>query len=386
MARILHLIGSDSLGGPEKQLLHHARDARDADYEVVLGSFQDDAEPPELLGVANRYGVETVSVPGGIRPGLVDDLTRYLRTGEIDLLCTHGYKANVVGHFAAKHADVPWVPFVQNFTAESWQVTLYERLERSILVRSPWVVCGSPAQARELGRVRRGRRAPLVIQNAVLAPREAGLPQIPVPTREELGFRRRALVFGTAARFTREKGHRVLLDAFAMLNQMLPDQPMEMLLLGEGSEEQALRVQARRLGIEPQVCFAGSPQRTAAWMKAMDCLVQPSPTDGATSSVMEAMLMGIPVIATDTGGISDVIQKGETGLLVEPDSPVELAEAMKKMACSSSLRGRLATEAKYRVQRDFSPIRQRELLEMLYKSMIGDSFPIEVEQSAHVVA
>lgn len=386
MSRILHLIASNSIGGPEKQLLHHARDTRDADYEVVLGSFQDDPQPSELLQMASRFGIETVSVPGGIRPGLVDDLTQYLRTGDIDLLCTHGYKANVVGHFAAKHAHVPWVPFVRDFTAETWQVTLYERLERSLLVRSPWVVCISPAQARELGRVRRGRHAPLVIQNAVLAPRETGLSQEPAPTRADLGFSGRSFVFGAAGRFSREKGHRVLLDAFAMLQKMLPGQPMELLLLGEGREEPSLRAQARRLGIEPRVCFAGFQRRASAWMKAMDCLVQPSLTDGTPNSVLEAMLLGIPVIATDTGGIPDVIQSGETGLLVEPDSPIALADAMKKIIRSSALRNQLAAEAKYRVEQDFSPARQRELLEMLYKTMIGDSFPMEVEEAAHGVA
>ncbi|MGO8719739.1 MAG: glycosyltransferase [Acidobacteriaceae bacterium] len=386
MSRILHLIASDSIGGPEKQLLHHARDTRDADYEVVLGSFQDDPQPSELLMLASRFGIETVSVPGGIRPGLVDDLTQYLRTGYIDLLCTHGYKANVVGHFAAKHANVPWVPFVRDFTAETWQVTLYERLERSLLVRSPWVVCVSPAQARELGRMRRGRRAPLVIQNAVLAPRETGLSQELAPTREELGFSGRTFVFGAAGRFSREKGHRVLLDAFALLQRMLPGQPMEVLLMGEGREESSLRAQARRLGIEPRVCFAGFQRRASAWMKAMDCLVQPSLTDGTPNSVLEAMLLGIPVIATDTGGIPDVIQSGQTGLLVEPGSQVALAEAMKKMVRSSALRNQLAAEAKYRVEQDFSPTRQRELLEMLYKTMIGDSFPWEVEEPAHGVA
>lgn len=386
MSRILHLIASDSIGGPEKQLLHHARDAREAEYEVILGSFQDDPQPSELLSVASRYGIETVSVPGGIRPGLVDDLTKYLRTADIDLLCTHGYKANVVGHFAAKHANVAWVPFVRDFTSETWQVTLYERLERSLLVRSPWVVCVSPAQARELGRLRRGRRAPLVIQNAVLAPRDTGLSQEPVPSREELGFSPRTFVFGAAGRFNREKGHRVLLHAFSLLQKMLPGQPMEVLLLGEGREENALRAQARRLGIEARVCFAGFQRRPAAWMKVMNCLVQPSLTDGTPNSVLEAMLLGIPVIATDTGGIPDVIDAGETGLLVEPDSPVALAEAMKKMVRSSTLRSQLAAEAKYRVAKEFSPTRQRELLEMLYSTMMGDSFSIEIGEPANVVA
>ncbi|MHB1937657.1 MAG: glycosyltransferase [Acidobacteriaceae bacterium] len=386
MSRILHLIASDSIGGPEKQLLHHARDARDADYEVILGSFQDDSQPSELLTLASRYGIETVSVPGGIRPGLVDDLTQYLRTGDIDLLCTHGYKANVVGHFAAKHANVAWVPFVRDFTPETWQVTLYERLERSLLVRSPWVVCISPAQARELGRLRRGRRAPLVIQNAVLAPRETGLLQEPAPSREKLGFSGRTFVFGAAGRFNREKGHRVLLDAFALLHKMLPGQPMELLLLGEGREETSLRAQARRLGIGAQVFFAGFQRRAAAWMKVMDCLVQPSLTDGTPNSVLEAMVLGIPVIATDTGGIPDVIESGETGLLVEPNSTVALAEAMKKMVRSPALRNELASEARYRVAQDFSPTRQRELLEMLYKTTIGDSFSTDVEEAAHGVA
>ncbi len=386
MSRILHLIASDSIGGPEKQLLHHARDARDADYEVILGSFQDDPQPSELLSVASRYGVETVSVPGGIRPGLVDDLTKYLRTADIDMLCTHGYKANVVGHFAAKHASIVWVPFVRDFTCETWQVTLYERLERSLLVRSPWVVCVSPAQARELGRLRRGRRAPLVIQNAVLAPRETGLSQEPAPSREELGFSDRTFVFGAAGRFSREKGHRILLDAFLLLQKMLPGQPMELLLLGEGREEDALRSQARRLGIEARVCFAGFQRRSAAWMKVMNCLVQPSLTDGTPNSVLEAMLLGIPVVATNTGGIPDVIDDGETGLLVEPDSSSALAEAMKKMVRSATLRNQLASEAKYRVAQEFSPTRQRELLEMLYSTMIGDSFSMEIGEAVHGVA
>ena len=386
LSRILHLIASDSVGGPEKQLLHHARDTRDSGYEVILGSFQDDAEPPEILTLASRFGVETVSIPGGIRPGLVDDLTQYLRGRNIDLLCTHGYKANVVGHFAAKHANVPWVPFVRDFTAETWQVTLYERLERNLLIRSPWVVCVSPAQARELGRLRRGRRAPLVIQNAVLAPRETGLSQEPAPTREELGFSGRAFVFGAAGRLSREKGHRFLLDAFALLHKMLPGQPLELLLLGEGREDAALRAQARRLGIEQRVCFAGFQRKAAAWMKVMDCLVQPSLTDGTPNSVLEAMLLGIPVIATTAGGIPDVIQNGQTGLLVEPSASVAMAEAMKKMVRSTALRSHLASEAKYRVTEDFSPRRQRELLEMMYKTMLGDAFPEEIEEQAHGVA
>ncbi len=385
MPRILHLIASNFVGGPEKQLLHHANDTRDANYDVVLGSFQDAAGPSEILVFASRCGIETVSIPGGIRPGLVDDLAHYLRQAHIDLICTHGYKSNVVGHFAAKHANVPWVPFVRGWTAETWRINLYERLDRSILVRSPWVVCVSPAQARELGRMRRGRHAPLVIQNAVLAPRESDASQEPSLSREELGYSRRAFVFGAVGRLSREKGHCFLLEAFALLHKFLPDQPMELLLLGEGREETSLRMLARQLGIESRVCFAGFQRKPTAWMKVMDCMVQPSLTEGTPNSVLEAMLLGIPVIATAVGGVPDVIENGRTGLLVAPSSPVAMAEAMKKMVRSTSLRNQLALEAKHCVEQNFSPKRQRELLEMLYKTMLGDLFSLEVEE-AHGVA
>lgn len=386
LPRILHLIASDSVGGPEKQLLHHARDTRDAGYEIVLGSFQDQPETPEFLKLAGRYGIETVSIPGGIRPGLVDDVAQYLREYAIDLLCTHGYKGNVVGHFAAKHAGVASVPFVHGFSSETWQVTLYERLERSLLIRSPWIVCTSPAQARELGRMRRGRHAPLVIQNAVLAPRESGRQHDSVPSLEDLGFKGRAFVFGAAGRLSREKGHRVLLEAFALLEKMLPGQSMQLVLLGEGREESFLKAHARRLGIESRACFAGFQTKPASWMKVMDCLVHPSLSDGSPNSVLEAMLLGVPVIASNVGGVPEIVENGQTGLLVEPGQPSALAEAMKKMVRSASLRRQLAADAKYHVQENFSPRRQRTLLEMLYKILLGAAFSVEVEESAHVVA
>lgn len=386
MPRILHLIGSQHVGGPEKQLLHHARDTRNAGYQVVLGSFQEDVDPPEILTVSRRHGVETVSIAGGIRPGLVDDLAQVLGRASVDLLCTHSYKANVVGHFAARQAGIPWVPFVRSFQAEAWQGTLYERLERSLLVRSPWVVCSSPTQARQLGRIRRGRPAPLVIPNAVLAPRETGTPQGPVPSRAELGITGRSFVFGAVGCLSRDKGHHDLLEAFARLRTMVLDQPLHLLLLGEGPEEAPLRRQARRLGIEPNVCFAGFQRKPAPWMKLMDCVVQPSLTEGASSSVLEAMLLGIPVIATDVGGMPELIENGRSGLLVVPESTVAMAEAMKKLVRSPGLRRQFSLEAKQRVERNFSPVRQRTLLEMLYQTLLGNAFSMQSEIRQHIVA
>jgi glycosyltransferase involved in cell wall biosynthesis len=193
-------------------------------------------------------------------------------------------------------------------------------------------------------------------------------------------------VFGAAGRFSREKGHRFLLDAFAQLQHMLPGQPVELLLLGEGREDSALRAQARRLDIESRVCFAGFQPKPAAWMKLMNALVQPSLAEGMPNSVLEAMLLGVPVIATNVGGVPEVIDNGQTGLLVEPGNATVLAEAMKKLVRSAPLGQQLASEARRHVEGHFSPVRQRSLFEMLYRTLLGDSFALEVEERVHVVA
>lgn len=379
MPRILHLIASNSIGGPEKQLLHHAYDARSAAYDVVLGSFQDASEPPEFLTVASRHGIETAAIPGGVRPHLVEDLAQFLRLRPIDLLCTHGYMANVVGHFAAKQAHVPCVPFVRGWNPESEPAHLYERLEQSVLVRSPWVVCSSQADARLLSRLRRGRPAPLVIQNAVLRSRESASDQADAPTRRELGLSGNSFLFGAAARLTREKGHRYLLEAFALLQRMIPAQDVHLLLVGEGAEESSLRGLARRLGIEARVRFAGAQRKPSAWIRRMNCMVQPSLTQGSVHTILEAMQLGVPVIATAVSGVPEVIQHEHTGLLVPASAHIPLAEAMKKIVRSAPLRRDLTARAQSLIARNFSAQHQRGLLELLYKTLLGDAFPLEVE-------
>lgn len=382
MSRILHLIASDSIGGPEKQLLQHARQMRDAEHEIVLGSFQDQIELPALLSAANRFSIETVSIPGGVRPGLVDDVSGYLRRYSIDLICTHENRANVVGHFAAKHAQVPWVPFVHGLVDEP--ASLYERLEHNLLMRSQSMVCTSATQAREFSRLRRGRPAPIVIPNAFHPAREVAITQN--RTTEGRSSAMNSFVFGSVGRLHREKGHRILLDAFASLNKALPDDPMKLLILGEGPEEVSLRSQARRLGIEPRVCFAGFQSKAGSWMKGMDCLIDSSLAEGSGNSVLEAMLLGVPVIASALGIMRDIVQSGQTGLLVEAGSAAPLVEAMKKMVQSTSMRKQLAVNAKRRMQRDFSPSHQRALLESVYENALGSSFTADVEESENVVA
>lgn len=367
--RILHLIASNFVGGPEKQILHHALDLQGSDYAIAIGSFQDQPERPEILREAERRGLETFCLSGGVRLRPIAELSSILRRGDTELLCTHGYKANVIGHFAARPAKVPHVPIVRGWTAETWQVSLYERLERHILARSHWVGCVSARQARELEDTRGKRPAPFVIRNAMLPPLPQTVKSWPV-TRVGLRIPPLAFVFGAVGRLSAEKGHRFLIDAFRRVCETYtgPRTP-HLILLGSGREQAALQEQAR--GLESRVHFAGFRENPADWMRLFDCMVLPSLTEGTPNAVLEAMSMQIPTIASSVGGVPDLISNERNGLLVTPGDSDVLTAAMNRVLRTPQLCRQLM-EGTGSVSEEYSPAMQRDKFLAMYAKVLSE--------------
>ena len=118
--RILHFIASNFVGGPEKQILHHAVDVREAGCEVWVGSFRDQPEKAEILVRAQERGLPTYESrsSGRFDPRAVWELASFLKRERIQLLCTHGFKANIIGVLARKLAGVPQIAFCRGWTAK----------------------------------------------------------------------------------------------------------------------------------------------------------------------------------------------------------------------------------------------------------------------------
>lgn len=367
--RVLHLIASNFIGGPEKQILHHALDLRGSDYEMAVGSFRDLPRTPEILREAERIGLPTFCLSGGVRLRPIAELAAILRRGPADVLCTHGYKANVIGHFAAQAAGVPHVPIVRGWTAETWRVSLYERLERRILARSRWVGCVSARQAEELTRLRGDRPAPFVIRNAMLPPFAQAVKSWPV-TRVGLRIPPLAFVFGAVGRLSAEKGHRFLIDAFRKVSEAYsgPRTP-HLILLGAGREQAALEEQAR--GLEKRVHFAGFRENPADWMRLFDCMVLPSLTEGTPNAVLEAMALQVPVIASSVGGVPDLIADERNGLLVPPGDAGALAAAMNRVLRAPQLCRRFMQGAAD-VSEEYSPTARREKFLAVYATVLEE--------------
>ncbi|HEX4020239.1 MAG TPA: glycosyltransferase [Acidobacteriaceae bacterium] len=352
-APILHLIASGFYGGPEKQILCHVRMLRASGIDGRIGSFEENGKP-ELLKFAERANIPTIYIPQAGPFGEYQTLVHELRRNNVAALCTHGFNANVLGYFACKRTGITHIAFVRGWTAETPKVRFYEMLDRWILRRTRHVVCVARPQAEFLMQHRIHLPAPHFVPNAALPPPHDASVTSSMDPHDEPSLPPNAFVLGAIGRLSVEKGHADLLDAVALLTQTTPEISFHLLLLGEGREHAALKQRAIDADIHDRVHFLGFRRDVHAWLKRMDCLVQPSYTEGTPNSILEAMLAGTPIISTSVGGVPDLIEHGRSGLLVSPHAPAELAQAIRQLAISTSLRREISASATARLQA-FSP-------------------------------
>src|SRR5262249_31154892 len=134
--------------------------------------------------------------------------------------------------------------------------------------------------------------------------------------REEYGMAPGAQIVGVIARLEPEKGHPTLLEAWPLVLGSCPD--AYLLIVGEGSRCDELRAQADELRIAHRVVFTGRREDVPAVTAALDVAVLPSYREAQGLSVLEAMALSRPVVASNVGGIPEMIEDGVTGLLVPP--------------------------------------------------------------------
>jgi glycosyltransferase involved in cell wall biosynthesis len=368
---VLHLIGSNLVGGPEKQILHHAADLLDSEYRLTIGSFHDLETWPEVLTAAEERGLGTFCLPGGLRANLVPCLVRELRRRPNALLCTHGFKANVVGYLATRWTGHAHTAFMRGFTGENRRVRFYEVLERQALRRAQRVVCVSSKQVDEIAPLRRSGRRPIVVKNAMLPPYSRPQEGAAV-SRAALGIPDNAFVFGSVGRLSIEKGHRFLLTAFRELRDLPSiERPLFLIVVGNGAEQPGLEQQAEQLGIRDAIYFAGYQGNCTPWMQLMDCMVQPSLKEATPNTVLEALYLNVPVLATAVGGVPDLIRNEQNGLLVPAGDPSAMARAMARLASDPALCRKL-TEGGSELTREYSPQQQRQRLLALYDEVFAE--------------
>lgn len=175
-------------------------------------------------------------------------------------------------------------------------------------------------------------------------------------------------VIGAVGRLSEEKGHRHLIQAMPAVLRTLPK--ARLILVGYGALEGELRGRASSLGLDGAVTFTGE-RDSAEMLPAFDLFVQPSLYESQGLALLEAMAAGVPSIATDVGGVADVLRDGETGLLVPAADPEALAGAIVRLAGSPELARSLSEKAARHVRDHFSSQTMLDAYARLYRELVA---------------
>jgi glycosyltransferase involved in cell wall biosynthesis len=172
----------------------------------------------------------------------------------------------------------------------------------------------------------------------------------------------------TVANLRKEKAHEVLLQAAAKLAPRHPY--LQFQIVGDGPRMAELRALCTSLGLDSQVAFLGHREDVPALLSQADAFVLPSRSEAFPNGAIEAMASGLPVVASATGGLLDLIESGRTGVLVQPDDPDALADALEALVSSPARAAALGSCAREEVARRYSFDRMVRAFEDLYLSQL----------------
>jgi len=287
----------------------------------------------------------------------------------IDLVHCHRHKGALYGTLAARRSrrDIPVVITVHGMGRTR---TFLRRLTNRLLF---------PRITRILA-VSKAVRKDILQSNPRLDPAKVrviynGIDTSRFPLRRNNSRRMDRSVFGTVGRLVPTKGYDLLLRAFAELLLRFPGVTLK--IAGAGPLKGCLEEEARRLGIEGKVHFVGFRSDVAVFLEELDFFVLPSRAEGLPLALLEAMAVGVPVIASDAGGIPEVLSDPVFGWTVPAGAVKLLGRAMAKAAASSpDERQRRAWSARKRIEEAFSLDRMVRDIEQIYGECLSSELPL----------
>lgn len=185
--------------------------------------------------------------------------------------------------------------------------------------------------------------------------------------RSRLGLDGEGILIGAVGRLDRQKGFATLIEAMSLLKSP----PLRCAIIGDGPERPRLEALIRRRRLERSVRLLGERYDVQSWMSALDLYCLPSLWEGLPNSLLEAMALGLPVVASSVDGVPEAVASGADGLLVPPDDPAALAAALRSLAGDPARRAALGAAARAAVSERFTLSRMIGEYERAYEDVLA---------------
>ncbi len=288
-------------------------------------------------------------------------LARYLRRERVDILHMHESRGHTIGLLACAlnpqmrrvvSRRVAFQPSRNGFSRWKYALPRVQYLAVSDAVRQVMLNSGIPGT-----HVR-------TIHSGIDLKRCDNAPEI------EPLFPPGSRVVGTVGHLARNKGHRYLLEA---AQRLIRDEPrLGVTIVGTGALRRTLEADVATLGLADHVKFTGFRRDIPSLIQGFEIFVFPSELEGLGTSILDAMALGKPVVATHAGGIPETVQDGVTGFLVPPRDAVALAQAIRHLLLHPELQAQFGKAGRRRVEQGFTAERMAQQTIQIYHQLMHD--------------
>jgi glycosyltransferase involved in cell wall biosynthesis len=358
--KVLQLVSSAGLYGAERVVLNLSAGLVAAGCDVTIGTLEmESQESKQLSGEAavQGFSVKPVYCRGRVDLSAIRQLRRFITDNAIDVVHTHGYKADIYG-FAAVQGRSTLVATVHSREPIHKSVKVYTRVDGWALRSFDRIVTVTPQLQQRL------------IAEGFSAEQVKYIPNgVPIPSaRRDVSHK--TPVIGVIGRLSHEKGPDLALQAFHLLQQR--GVQFQGVFLGDGPLAEELRAKNAALGMDQIVHFPGRAADVAARLAEFTAVLIPSRSEQMPMTLLESMAAGAAVVATRVGSIGTILEHGVTGFLVNAGNAAEMAEALefvlrdRKKAESAGQQARAVAAAKYSADAMVS-----EYLQLYRGSVVG---------------
>jgi glycosyltransferase involved in cell wall biosynthesis len=381
--RILRIITRLNVGGPSTHVTVADRGLRALGWDTLLafGEVEPDEIEIDLAGV----GVPVARVAGLARPvrpaadiRAAAGIARLIRRHRPDVIHTHLSKAGLLGRSVAMATS-------RAVRVHTFHGTIFggyfgprtsaaiARAERFLGSRTHAVIALSPRQREELLEHRIAPEPSIHVVPLGL-PLEryaaAGSGTARAAARRRLGVPPGAFAIVAVGRLVAIKRLDRLIDAFGILTAGMPG--ARLYLVGDGASRPALEARSAAAGLDHRVSFVGWSADAPDWYAAADVVALTSELEGTPLALIEAAAAGRPVVATDVGGVADVVRDGQTGFIVRADDVQRFAERLLQLGTDPALR-KAMSDAAPAAAGQYSAERLVTDLDRLYRRAISGS-------------
>jgi len=367
---------SDFVTGPAKNLLEFAKRARQAPdglpgVDLSTATYlrgNDDPADNGFITAARRACVRMDLIREKARFDLavIPQIREILETHKPDIVQTHNVKSHFLMRYSGLWREYRWLAFHHGYVTTDAKMRMYNQLDRWSLQKASHLVtvCGPFREQLESRGIPSER---ITVRHNAVNPFARPSANAVEAARKSIACSRKTPLLVMVSRLSHEKGHIDVLDALAILKRN--GVVFHLVVVGEGFERGAIERAREDLGLMEDVTLTGHQDDVRPYLAMAALYLMPSHSEGSPNSLLEAMTAGVPCVASNVGGIPEIMTNESTGLLTPPRDPEALAAAIGRLLSNPALAASLAANALAETRR-FSPDAYHAALVRIYQTVL----------------